>query len=62
MWSISGKSRSLHILSLCKVKCVSISVSRGSLHYHGFGGGYSYSSGGGPIHARVPINAHPQFS
>ena len=23
---------------------------------------YSPSSGGGPIHARVPIHAHPQFS
>ena len=23
---------------------------------------YKYSSGGGPIHARVPIHAHPQFS
>ena len=23
---------------------------------------YKHASGGGPIHARVPIQAHPQFS
>ena len=35
-----------------------------NLSAYGLETGYSYNrhSGGGPIHARVPIQAHPQFS